>query len=347
MYIANYRISDWFVNYLAELEAAKGVISVQISTGTTKSRLEKRLKSYNTFHLAHMLGVNMTLADAEKLIDGRKLPFEDVRGTLLNNFRNVMEFNRSNIVESYSNVDINLVTHLNKLVLTDWKEAWEAKLRTGGEPADNSLDNWVDMRDQTIDSVTLHQELLELLEWYSTNHDRIHPIIRIAVLLFRFWELSPYAAGNKLTALALTDFLLSKYGYSSKAFVPIMRSFDIYEAEYVEAYRSARQTKELSPWIERFTKFMAKDAGDVRDDVGKILGEHEASQKQPFLDLNKRQLKILKYLQTIPTVKREDYCQMMDVSTMTAYRDLMDLVDKKLLRLEGQGRGTKYVLYSR
>jgi hypothetical protein len=38
-------------------------------------------------------------------------------------------------------------------------------------------------------------------------------------------------------------------------------------------------------------------------------GEETNTNSQPLLDLNKRQLKILRYLQTIPTVKREEYCQ--------------------------------------
>ena len=72
--------------------------------------------------------------------------------------------------------------------------------------------------------------------------------------------------------------------------------------------------------------------------------EDERAKKQPFLDLNPRQLKVLRYLQNVPYIKREDYCHMMDVSTMTAFRDVNDLVRKKLLKVEGQGRGTKYRL---
>ena len=86
---------------------------------------------------------------------------------------------------------------------------------------------------------------------------------------------------------------------------------------------------------------------ETREEMVKTLNEEDKSSKKPFLDLNKRQLKILRYLQTIPTVKREDYVQMMDVSTMTAYRDLTELMEKKLVKLEGQGRGTKYMLSNR
>jgi predicted HTH transcriptional regulator len=110
----------------------------------------------------------------------------------------------------------------------------------------------------------------------------------------------------------------------------------------------SKQNFESSLWIERFVKSMARDVEEQKNEIDKQMAEEqEKNAKQPFLDLNKRQLKILKYLQTIPTVKREDYCAMMDVSTMTAYRDLDDLVNKKLIKVEGRGRGTKYMLVSR
>ena len=71
------------------------------------------------------------------------------------------------------------------------------------------------------------------------------------------------------------------------------------------------------------------------------------SKKQPFLNLNKRQLKILKYLQKISQIKREEYVEIMEVSTMTAYRDLDELVKKGLLKVSGQGRSTRYILASK
>ena len=176
----------------------------------------------------------------------------------------------------------------------------------------------------------------------------MHNIIRIAVLLYRLIRISPFIVANKLTLIAVADFLLFKNGYIDRTYFPSTRNFYVYEDEYLEAWtQSIEHNENMTLWIERFVRNLANDMVDTREEVQKNLQEETRSIKQPFLDLNKRQLKILRYLQTIPTVKREDYVQMMDVSTMTAFRDLNELVSKKLLKVEGKGRGTRYMLYNR
>jgi hypothetical protein len=347
MYIPSYKLTDRLINHLVKLETDRTIVSSQMTPTPVKARMEKRNKTLNLFHLAHMLDVPITLKEAEKLAEGKKLATDDKKSIILNNFRNILEFNRSSVAESYADIDLNLLNHLNKLLLTDWREPWEAKIRIGDENIDGDFDNWVGLRDQSLNTANLQSELLAGLEWYKANQSLVFVLIRIGVLLQRFIRLAPFSYGNKLTAIALADYLLYRAGYTGRSFLPIMRSFDVNGEDYIEALVMAGEINDVTIWIERFVRNLAVDMADVREEYFNLVAEQEKSTKQPFLDLNKRQLKILRYLQTIPTVRREDYCQMMEVSTMTAFRDLTDLVTKKLIKIEGQGRGTKYMLYNR
>lgn len=355
MYDPQYSISDSLLNNIVKLEIDKHYLeSTQVST-KTRNRLASRAKTSNLFHFAHTLNINLTLKDAEKISDGKKIVTEDARGTILNNFRNALEFTRSNISETYIDIDLNILQHLNKILLTDWKESWEAKLRTSGENIDLSLENWATLRDQSIESLYVQQKLVELLDWYKSSMSKVHSLIRIGVFVERLIEISPFIYLNKLTTIAIADYLLYKNGYVAKSHFPTVRNFDVYQDEYLEAWNQRRMNAEMDPekaeditlWLERFIRNLSVDMRETKEEMQKQIREEEKGSKQPFLDLNKRQLKILRYLQTIPVVKREDYVQMMDVSTMTAYRDLNELVQKKLLKVEGQGRGTKYMLYHR
>ncbi len=355
MYEPKFSITNSLLNNVVKLEVEKSIIENTILTTKIRNGLVARAKALNLFHFAHIIGINLTLKDAEKIADGKKLVTEDARGTLLNNFRNVLEFTRSSIADSYIDIDMNILLHLNKILLTDWRETWESKFRTGGEDIDLTLENWATLRDQMIDPIEIQNEVISALDWYKSTMSKVNNLIRIAILVQRLVEISPFVFANKLTVMAITDFLLYKNGYVSKSHLPTSRNFDIYEDEYLEAWNQRRinnmvQTanqNDSTLWVERFVRNLANDMRDTREEMRKFMGEEEKSSKQPFLDLNKRQLKILRYLQTIPTVRREDYVQMMDVSTMTAYRDLNELVDKKLVKIEGQGRGTKYMLTSR
>lgn len=346
-YTPQYLISDRLLNYLVKLETSKALLEQADVPSGIKGSFKNEAKAFALFHLAHMLGINITIKEAGKLAEGRKLGIEGVRMKLVNNFRSVLEFNRSNVAESYSELDITLMLHLNKILLNNWKEPWDVKIRTTGEQPSLDLEDWggVQNLDQHADVGT---ELNDLIHWFKISATRVHPVIRLAVLVQRMAEIAPFLAGNKYTIIAIADFFLTRWGYTEKTFSPVTRVFDVYSDELIEAWDISRQKFDISLWIEKFVKGLAKDVEEQKTELDKQLAEEqEKNSKQPFLDLNKRQLKILKYLQTIPTVKREDYCAMMDVSTMTAYRDLDDLVSKKLIRVDGRGRGTKYMLVSR
>lgn len=348
MFKPNYTLTDKLVLQLIDLEVAKSKIESQELTGTTAAELRKDTKAINMFHMAHLLGVDLTLKDAAKAAEGKKIVTPDKRGTVLNNFRNVLEFTRADVSQYYNDVDMKILMHMNKILVTDWKELWDVKFRASQDEGDNSLDNWLQMRDNEIDPSHYQSEVVSLLDWYKSTKGTVQDVIRVGVFVYKMIRLAPFTALNKQTIIGLTDFILYRGGYTKSSYFPTARNFDQHEQEYIEAINYARQNEEdMTLFLERFSKALAHDFKDRQDRVIEKISSESKSGKQPFLDLNKRQLKILKYLQTIPTVKREDYVQMMDVSTMTAYRDLNGLVDKSLLKVEGSGRGTKYTLTTR
>lgn len=359
MFDPKYNLTHTILNNLIKFEIFKTKLESTEQNDKIRRNLQDRAKSINILHVGHLIGVNLTIKDAEKVAEGKRLQTEDARGTILTNFRNVLEFTRSSIAESYVDIDLNVLAHFNKLLLTDWKETWESKLRSGGEPIDPSFDNWVELRDKDLEPLQIQNQLIELIDWYKSTMTKVHPILRTGIFLYRLMRIAPFTVVNKLTAVAVCDYLLFKSNYLQTTSVPISRNFDIYDDEYIESWTNSIQGKynqetgevdekeDMTLWLERFTRNLSNDILEVREFMNRQINDDQKSVKQPFLDLNKRQLKILRYLQTIPTVKREDYVQMMGVSTMTAYRDMDDLVDKKLVRIEGNGRGTRYMLATR
>lgn len=65
-----------------------------------------------------------------------------------------------------------------------------------------------------------------------------------------------------------------------------------------------------------------------------------------FSQLNYRQLKIIEYLKSYPSITRREYALLYNISFMTAFRDLSQMVDDNILLVIGVQRGTKYILKS-
>lgn len=344
MFDPKFTYNDKIVSNLIKIENLKTYLQTLDLNYDVRHRLTQNAKALDIFHLAHALGVELTLKDAEKIATGMKIEsIEDERYHMLVNFRNALEFNRSSISDTYAEMDATILLHLNKLILTSWRESWESRFRNVSDSFRENED-WLELRDTSIQSDKLEESIQDLVEWYKNSFITMPFLVRIMITLFRLIQIAPFVAGNKLTILAFADYLLLKNGLSSKAFISTIRNFDSNSEKYLEAFKLCNKNFDTTYWLETFTTALTKDLMQTRESISSFIADEEKSKKQPFLDLNKRQLKILRYLQNVAYIKREDYCHMMEVSTMTAFRDLNELVRKKLVKIDGQGRGTKYRL---
>lgn len=342
-----YTISHSILNNIVRVELEKAKIELVDAPRATEEIIINETRTLDIFHLSHMLGMDMTLRTAKRVVEGKTILEEGLSNKLLNNFRNTIEYIRSLSV-SISELDAGAFLHLNKIILNGWRDSWDVKYRTGGEEIDLRVDPWAEMRKQDINPVDIQSFIFSAAEEFNANQSKVHPLIRIGVLVYHLVRVSPFVIGNRLTTLSIAEMLFYQTGYLVKEYLPLVKTFDIFEEEYVESWAIATQSQEdITLWLERFVKNIANEMVNTRDRFDKLLEEERKKNKQPFLDLNKRQLKILRYLQTIPSVKREDYVRMLNVSTMTAFRDLNELVEKRLLRVEGKGRGTRYTLVTR
>jgi len=347
MYKPNFAITHSMIKNVVKFEVEKkGIIDLDIDDDVVqKARLEAN--SQDIFHLGNLFGMSGTLKTARKIASGKALNIGDYRGQYLINFRNAMEYIISTQT-SYFPVKGNILLHLNKILIKNFAEEWDAKYRTSGEEIDKKDDNWIELRDEDIASVEVQSLTLQALDWFSVNSSKIHPLIRIPAVIYRLVRTTPFVTSNKLTILAVCKYLFYKSNLIINGFLPVIKNFDVYEDEYLEAWKKAAEENDnITLWIERFIRNYAGDLSSLRERLDRLIEKNNEKNKQPFLNLNRRQLKILRYLQNIPQVKREEYVEIMEVSTMTAYRDLNELVKKGLLRVEGQGRGTRYILSSR
>jgi ATP-dependent DNA helicase RecG len=62
------------------------------------------------------------------------------------------------------------------------------------------------------------------------------------------------------------------------------------------------------------------------------------------LGLNERQIKAIQYIQEKGMITNREYQKLCATSWDTAYRDLSELVQKSILRREGKGRSTHYLM---
>jgi predicted HTH transcriptional regulator len=342
-----FNYTDKIVNNLLKIEVLRSNIErIDFSTDT-KYKLTLNTKINELFFIANSLGLDYSLKDAEKVITGICPENEnDKRIQLLFNFKSIIEFNRSNFIDIHGEPDLDLLKKLNQLICENIFNILEAKIREGNDSLVTKYDNWIILRDKDITNEHVTDEMEELIMWNKDNSPYVNGLIRYLILIFNLIDIAPFVAANKFTILALADLLFYKYGLSTKIFTSTNLCFLLNEDKVIQTFAIAKTNQDCSLWVQEVLNLIIKSLQKTQEELQLYIMEEEKSKKQPFLDLNKRQLKILRYLQNVPNIKREDYCHMMEVSSMTAFRDLDDLVRKKLIKVEGKGRGTKYRLAS-
>lgn len=339
--------TDKIVNYLVKIEALKQpLLSMEMSTDT-RYKLSLSTKIKELLYFANSLGLDFTLKDAEKITTEMMNEFlQDQRLQFVYNFKNALDFSHSNVIDTHGEISKELMLHLNKLCVEGIVDPSYAKFRDGTDKIYTKFDNWFLLRDHSIDNFSVNSLIDELIEWFLEVTPTMNALIKYLLFIYKLIEIAPFAAGNKQTILTIADLLFLRYGLSNKSFVSTNYVFLLNETKVLESFTYAQKNFNSAIWVEEILRLIIKSINQTNEDLQTHIMEEERSKKQPFLDLNKRQLKILRYLQNVPNIKREEYCHMMEVSTMTAFRDLDELVRKKLLKVEGKGRGTKYRLTS-
>ena len=348
MFSPELNITNKILTNIVNIEKEIVQLSNTDITTQQKTKLKSASKTLNLFHASHMIAFNMSLKEAEKISEGKIFDHDSQNHIILNNIRNLHEFIRSSLQDEYIDIDSSILLHMNKILLSNWKEVWEVKFRNPQLIEDTDWNDWLNLTDRTIEPLTLQDEVRSAFDWYKITTQKSYPLIRIAILIFRLIQVAPFSHLNKFTIIGASDFLLKKNGYLGDDLLSTYRLFDNNNTLFKDLITkiNIESPKDLTLWVEHFTESLARELKSVSLDIQEFAKANPVV-KKTFLDLNKRQLKILKYLQTIPTVKREDYVQIMEVSTMTAFRDLNDLVTKKLLKVDGRGRATRYHLVNR
>ncbi|MDQ7020841.1 MAG: hypothetical protein Q9M91_03255 [Candidatus Dojkabacteria bacterium] len=123
MYNPIFNYTDKLVDSLIKLESHKTTLQNLDLTYNIRSKLTAHTRVLDLFHLAHILNLDLTIKDVERLANGIKPDdIDEVRKNILVNYKNTIDFNRSSLADSYAELDLSILKHLNKLLIVQWRE---------------------------------------------------------------------------------------------------------------------------------------------------------------------------------------------------------------------------------
>ncbi len=193
----------------------------------------------------------------------------------------------------------------------------------------------------------ISDEMAKFLRWFEQPGDT-DPLLIAGLAHLWFVTIHPFDDGNGRIARAIADMALARSEQTGQRFYSMSAQIRRENKEYYDTLEWTQKGElDVTQWQDWFLKCLLRAIEGSQETLAAVLGkarfwEHFA--KEP---LNERQIKILNRLLDgfegkLTTSK---WAKITKCSQDTAYRDILDLIDRGALQKDtGGGRSTSYSL---
>ena len=194
---------------------------------------------------------------------------------------------------------------------------------------------------------TLPDGLKALTGWLGEDDPASPSLVRIALAHLWFLTLHPFEDGNGRLARALTEYLLARQERSALRFYSLSAQIQRDKAAYYDELEHAqRNSLDVTRWVSWFLTLHSRALDSAAKSLEAILKKARFWRDHAQDDFNAHQRKVLNMLLdgfegNLTSSKWAKICK---VSQDTAAREIAPLVSSGVLRQEGAGRSTHYVI---
>ena len=181
----------------------------------------------------------------------------------------------------------------------------------------------------------------ELLDWVNVQ-DELNPIILAGILHYEFVRIHPFVDGNGRAARALATLILLLNDFDIKGYFSLDEYYNQDRQSYYAALQSADKSGNLTEWLEYFSTGFLVSLTSVKNDILEM--SHFDMKLNDKIKLNENEIKILEYIEKNGSIKNKEVQELLDLSPQGSYSYIQRLIEKGLVKSQGKGRSTVYVL---
>ena len=190
-------------------------------------------------------------------------------------------------------------------------------------------------------------EMAKLLRWFEQPGD-IDPLLIAGLAHLWFVTIHPFDDGNGRIARAIADMALARSEKTGQRFYSMSAQIRIEHKDYYDTLEGTQKGGlDVTRWQNWFLTCLLRAIEGAQEILGTVLGKARFWERFAKEPLNERQLKVLNRLLDgfegkLTTSK---WAKIAKCSQDTAYRDILDLIDRGALQKDsGGGRSTSYSL---
>jgi Fic family protein len=185
------------------------------------------------------------------------------------------------------------------------------------------------------------------LKWFNDN-SFMDPVIKSAIAHFWFIIIHPFDDGNGRIARAISDMMLARADGTTERYYSMSSQVLVERKQYYETLQKVQHSSgDITNWLEWFLQCLRNSLWATQTSTQRIFRKTEFWKIHESTVFNERQRLVLnKIFEGFDgKLKSSKWAKMAKCSPDTALRDIKDLIDKGILRQEGEGgRSTNYEL---
>ena len=347
----------------------KRLIQLLTEVSREQGRLLGKMESLG-FELRNEAHLQTLTEDVVKSseIEGERLEREQVRSSIARK----LGLNAGGLVPSDRNVDgvvemmLDATRNYAEPLTEDRLYAWHASLFPTGRSSMNKIlvGCWRDDRDGPMQVVSgsvgrekVHYEappakhvpddMDRFLRWLD-NVEGVDPLVIAGLAHLWFVTIHPFDDGNGRIARAIADLALARSEKTDQRFYSMSAQIRKEHKTYYETLEWTQKGElDVTEWLEWFLVCLGRAIEGAQDVLGTTLDKARFWERFATEPLNERQIKVLNRLLDgfEGKLTSSKWAKLAKCSQDTAYRDILDLVNRGALQKDpGGGRSTSYSL---
>lgn len=188
-------------------------------------------------------------------------------------------------------------------------------------------------------------EMQYFLEWFENPGER-HPLLIAALAHLWFVTVHPFDDGNGRIARAITDMALARSESSDQRFYSMSAQIQKERKDYYDSLQwTQKGDMDVTRWLEWFLNCLLRAMEGSEETLESVMVKARFWDRFVKAPLNDRQIKVMnKLLDDFEgKLTTSKWAKIAKCSQDTAYRDILDLVERGALQKDpGGGRSTSY-----
>lgn len=189
--------------------------------------------------------------------------------------------------------------------------------------------------------------ITSFLKWIHLEYKaKLHPVLLAGLIHYLFVSIHPFSDGNGRTTRLLTIYFLKTWNYAFRQSLSLDSYYLQHQLEYYQALSRGsnfdeRMSADITPFMDFFTLGFLEAAKNLNQYAA--IGKVPSKTNKP-LRLSGDELTILDLTHQFGSITVKEAMAALNLPQRTALRRLTGLIEKRILKMEGEGPATSYVM---